>query len=96
VVQPQYSAVSSFSEGLAAVRNQEHKWGYIDTRGQLVIPFMFQSASQFSDGLAQAELNQKFGYIDKSGNFVIRPQFAMAGAFSEGLQLYEGVAKPTS
>jgi hypothetical protein len=39
VIDLQYPSVSSFSEGLASVMNDAGKWGYIDRKGELVIPF---------------------------------------------------------
>ena len=41
----QYHAVLSFSEGLAAVMNDEGKWGYVNTKGELVIPFTFDQTA---------------------------------------------------
>ena len=44
-------AAHSFSEGLAAV-SLDKKWGFIDTKGQFVIPPQFGWVGDFSDGLA--------------------------------------------
>ena len=51
VIAPQYEAAEPFSEGLAAVK-RDGKWGYIDTAGELVIPFRFERAYDFSEGCA--------------------------------------------
>ncbi len=63
------------------------QWGFIDKRGQVVIPPKFADAKDFHEGLAavQDESNGGWGYIDKSGQAVIPPQFMDAGLFSEGL-----------
>jgi hypothetical protein len=57
--------------------------------GSIVINPQFESAGQFSEGLAAVQMgkdeNGKWGYIDKSGKFVVDPQFDYAEAFSEGL-----------
>jgi len=45
--------------------------GFINKRGEVVIPFIYNSSDGFSEGLANVELNGKFGYIDKFGNEVI-------------------------
>ena len=60
---------SDFAEGIEAVcRNA--LWGYIDERGQWVIPPQFDMAAGFRDGLAQVEKNGKLKYIDPSGAVV--------------------------
>jgi WG containing repeat len=76
--------VGPFSEGLAAVAQQYNKVGFIDHTGKFVIQPTFQSASVFSDGLAQVDVDNKFGFIDRSGKIVIAPQFDWTTDFSEG------------
>ncbi|MCD6217246.1 WG repeat-containing protein [bacterium] len=49
------------------------KWGYIDKIGLLVIDFQYNSARDFSNGLAQITIDKKIGYIDKSGSYVWEP-----------------------
>lgn len=47
----QYDELYPFSEGLAAVK-KDGKFGYIDTKGNLVIPCQFGYASDFIEGTA--------------------------------------------
>lgn len=62
------------------------KFGYINTKGEVVIQPQFSQAWFFSEGLAVACIESgKCGYIDETGKFVINPQFEFAGRFSEGL-----------
>lgn len=78
---------SSFSEGLAAVgksHEYERIYGYMDTEGNLAIPFQFSAAGPFSEGLAAVRVGNKWGFIDKTGKIVIEPQFNDALYFSEG------------
>jgi peptidoglycan/xylan/chitin deacetylase (PgdA/CDA1 family) len=52
-----------FSEGLAAVK-KDGLYGYIDTRGNVVIPFVFVYAAPFFEGLAAASLDgEAMGFI---------------------------------
>lgn len=74
-----------FSEGLIAVKNDKEKWGYINKAGEIIIPFKFQRAMPFSEGLASVLFDGKYGYIDRKGEFVINPQFTQTLDFSEGL-----------
>lgn len=85
---PNVTVVGPFSEGLAAV-NQNGKVGFIDHKGQFVIPPTFGPAwiameHYFSEGLAAIEIGGKLGYIDRTGKVVIAPQFDWATDFSEG------------
>jgi hypothetical protein len=66
---------------------QGKKWGYIDKTGRVVIPFKFDSADQFSEGLALVGIKEKTGYIDKTGNVVIPPRFLSGYPFSSGMAL---------
>ena len=51
IIDPQYEDAGSFSQDLAAVK-KDGKWGYIDMEGNTVIPFQFDYAFPFSEGLA--------------------------------------------
>lgn len=51
-----------------------HKYGYIDMTGKIVIPPQFDHARPFSEGLAGVETAGKNGYIDKTGVMIIEPQ----------------------
>jgi len=62
----------------------EGKYGYIDTLGHIVIPIIYDSGLQFSEGLAAVKCNEKWGYIDTNGIFVIQPIFQGTESFKEG------------
>lgn len=64
---------------------EKGKCGYIDGTGQIAIPLRFNSAYDFSEGLARVVVGDKFGFIEKSGKIVIHPQFGLAFDFTEGL-----------
>ncbi|MHC1718667.1 MAG: WG repeat-containing protein [Acidaminococcaceae bacterium] len=61
--------------------------GFIDIKGDVIIPLQFAEVGEFSEGLAAAQdvESGKWGYIDRIGTFIISPQFRTAGFFSEGL-----------
>ena len=63
------------------------QWGYIDKTGKIVINPQFDSAWDFSEGLAWVKVGGKWGYIDKTGKIVINPQFDDAHDFHDGLAL---------
>jgi hypothetical protein len=76
---------SQFSEGLIAAKNNQEKWGYLDKTGKVIIPFKFDRAASFAEGLAYVLLEDKFGYINRRGNFVIAPRFTEVKDFSNGV-----------
>lgn len=58
--------------------------GFIDGCGRVVIEPVYDSALEFSEGLARVEKNGKFGFIDKSGKVVIDFYLDFAWFFYEG------------
>jgi hypothetical protein len=61
------------------------KWGYIEKAGKIVIPFQFEEAGRFSEGLAAAKKEGRWGYIDPKGNVAIAFQYTSADDFSQGV-----------
>ena len=60
------------------------KCGFIDKKGNLIIPFVYDGSFSFSEGLAVVEMNGKDGFIDKKGNLIIPCIYEGAFSFSEG------------
>lgn len=63
------------------------KWGYVDSRGKLIINPQFDDAWDFTEGIAAVKENEKWGFINTDGTYIIEPQFEYARRFSEGLAL---------
>ena len=82
VIEGPFSVTSDFNEGRAAVKNDE--WGVIDTDGNLIVPYHYDSISDFKDGLAKVRKDGKTGFIDRDGNEVIHCILDNASHFSEG------------
>jgi hypothetical protein len=57
--------------------------GFIDRAGKVVL--RFQSARDFSEGVAAVEKDGRWGFIDPSGQFRVEPHFQTASSFSDGL-----------
>jgi len=53
-------------EGLISFQKGE-KHGFIDKEGNEIIPCIYDSVEEFSDGLAKIKLDGKLGYINKEG-----------------------------
>ena len=83
-----WDEILEFREGLALVRNKKKKWGYIDTKGIIVIPFEWEKVGWFGEGYAPVwNADDECGFIDKSGKIVIpfHEEWESVGWFSEGL-----------
>ncbi|MBR1934482.1 MAG: WG repeat-containing protein [Muribaculaceae bacterium] len=88
-----YDELGIFSEGYAAVRKGE-KWGYINAKGEEVIPVNIDAyyVGRFSEGLAFVAHgvmeNAEFSVIDTEGNVVFkRSGFNWDPEFSESHQM---------
>ncbi|WP_395805816.1 WG repeat-containing protein, partial [Daejeonella sp.] len=70
-----YEDVSFFSEGLAVVRNEEGKYGYINEDGIEIIKCKYDDADSFSEGLAKVGngdfLDKVYGFINEKGDEII-------------------------
>jgi hypothetical protein len=67
-----FDAVTDFGDGLAGFE-QDGRWGYLDTKGHVVIQPRFTDAHAFADGFAQVELDGKEVWIDRKGNVIPAP-----------------------
>ena len=88
VIQPQFSDVGDFFDGLARVvvnAGKKYKSCFIDETGKTAIPCTFDGAMDFSEGLAPVRVGRLWGYIDRTGKMVIQPQFQGAAEISDGL-----------
>ena len=80
-----------FREGFSAIRKSEGsglKWGYLNEKGIVIIPFEYDDANPFTDGLAAVKKGNLWGYIDYNNRVIIDFQFIEAGPFIEGLAKY--------
>lgn len=59
-----------FSDGLAPVE-LGNKWGYINRKGKLIIPFEYDSVEDFRKGVAVVTKADKKGLIDKKGKIIV-------------------------
>lgn len=61
------------------------KWGYIDAKGKLVLPAIYEEAGDFQDnGLAIVRVLDKSGVIDAKGYLIVKPKYDTIQPFSEG------------
>jgi hypothetical protein len=96
-ITPKYALVKEFTEGFAAVMNKENKWGFINTTGREIVPFVYDGVLPFKEKYAavckgcKSDANKlyfhggKWGYINDLGQLIIQYKFNEVGSFSEGL-----------
>jgi hypothetical protein len=63
------------------------KWGYIDTKGNEVVPCKYDDIGEFSEGLAAVKEGDKWRYVDKTGKTILKldKKYQTVNEFSEGL-----------
>lgn len=80
-----------FSEGLSVFKDDKDKYGYLNSKGEIVIKATYDMAEAFSDGIAvvtrQSGSEPIRSAIDKKGNelFKFKSGYQNIGGFSEGL-----------
>lgn len=73
VIEPKFADGNEFSEGLAAVMNDDEKWGFIDTLGNLVIPFKYDDSDwYFKNDSIQVALDDEEFFINKNDEYLGR------------------------
>lgn len=85
-----HSNSTHFIEGRARI-SKDFKYGYVDTKGEIVIPNKYEDVRDFSEGLAAVMLDGKWGFIDKDGNVKIDFKFSIEPkSFSNGRTFVQG------
>lgn len=72
------SWIEGFKDGMAKFGSKtDNKVGFINRDFEIVIPAVYSSASDFSEGLAAVSINDVYDliYIDKNGNAVIETDY---------------------
>ncbi len=73
---PNLKKLRDFVNGYAIFDNMDKKFGYINTKGEVVIEPKFSSVGDFYGGLAWAKNNDRLsGYINTKGEWVIKPTY---------------------
>jgi hypothetical protein len=86
-----YDIVGDFCDGLSSVgvfidsSETAARYGFINKNGEQVIPFKYNFAMNFSEGLAYVAEDNMHGYIDIHGKYVIELQNAVGYTFVDGL-----------
>lgn len=78
-----------FHDGRAFVQGENDKFGFIDTYGNVVIPFIYDDVRRFSNGVAWTEKDGKWGLIDVDGNIKIPHNIPDSMGHNRGRRFYD-------
>lgn len=87
VVPAIYESIIYASEGLVAVLDKDGKVGYLDLKGAVKIPFQFDNAGLFENGIAIVKKDGILMAINKVGKTLFACPYNEVYSFSEGLAL---------
>ena len=76
-----YKFLNPIDEEGMIIAQLDGKFGYIDIKQNILIPFNYDALSVFSEGLAPAKQNGKYGFINRKGELKIPFQFDDKGYF---------------
>jgi len=82
---PSPSDIAKSGKGQLFPVEKGENWGFIDKKGDTVIPLKYQGSVDFSEGRALIKKDGKWGYINEWDILVITPEYEEAHKFSEGL-----------
>lgn len=100
IQQFQIDLLQNYSEGRALFMTQEGKYGYLDTKGHIAIPPLYDCAYPFKEGVALVGVVDSKGYvayqiIDKKGMvnaFLQVQEGSLDGQMGDGLLSYKRLA----
>lgn len=89
IIPCEYEDIYYPTDGMIMAK-QNGLYGYFDTNGMQLVPFLYRAASSFNEGLAVVAVdidsdNVFYGFIDHHGRMAIQPQYQYAYPFNEGV-----------
>ncbi len=87
-----YVLYKNFTKGLCVAtkgKDDNKKYGYIDKNGKLAIPFDFEKAGEFDNGIASVKKNGRYVIINTDGETIQSFDFPYLSDFRDGMAKYE-------
>ncbi|HEX8548687.1 MAG TPA: WG repeat-containing protein [Cytophagaceae bacterium] len=84
--QPQFEAMTTMSTGVIAAK-KGGKWGYVNTRNEELIPFIYDEAGPFENRFAIVKSGDLYGVINKNGAMVVKPEYTSHSKETGGQRL---------
>ena len=76
--------VCEYSNGSKIIVNSNGKYGFIDEKENVNIPYQYEYIGCFSEGLSKVRINGKIGYINKNNQIIIQPIYDEGSYFKDG------------
>lgn len=76
-----FADAKGYEGGLTAVANEEGKWGFCNSSGELIVDFQYEEAMSFSSNLAAVKVRGKWGYINRYNDMIIDADYEEANPF---------------
>lgn len=86
-ISPQDFANNWFRDGLRPVEDQGGNCGYLDARGNQVVPYIYDGADEMAEGLGIVYKGDRQGAIDSTGNLVIPLIYKRLSSFDHGIAI---------
>ncbi|UIR54474.1 WG repeat-containing protein [Sphingobacterium sp. SRCM116780] len=75
LIMPFYDEFYGFEDGTLAVVSKAGKYGYINKKGKIVIPLLYDDAYDFEGGYAVIKQNEKYGLIFADGKIKLPAKY---------------------
>ena len=93
-IEAQFANVKYFNDGLCPVQDAKSgKWGYINNKGEVVIPYKFDTATVFQNRVAECMMGDDFLWVDQIGTLAEKSRLESNQLFSEGVALQQKKGK---
>lgn len=80
-----FNIIAGYHEGLALAIDENLNYGFVDDSRNTIIPFQYNLAQNFSNGLAVVMVGNKYGYINKENMMQIDAIYDLAEPFSNNI-----------
>lgn len=67
-----------------ALASKDHKYGYVDNGGNIIVPLVYDEGLSFKDGYTAVRKGANWQYIDSTGKAITESIFADAQSFQNG------------
>lgn len=82
-----FADAKGFEGGFCAVSEDGKKWGFANSRGEIIVECQYTDALSFSSNLAAVQYAGKWGYINKYNTMIIEPEYEEAYPFVDSKAL---------
>lgn len=90
-ISPMYHDLGAMTYNRLRFAKKNNKFGYINEYDVEIIPFVYDGATDFSEGVAGVYLNGKGGYIDSLNNVIIPFDYQLISPFKDGIAIVANI-----